>query len=138
MQQLSSLEGQHHKYVVVFFCILRYLIAKPTKMRNETTVGSEGELKEKVMSMLHHCSDNHVFPNNKYHKTCSHGDLSKEERNKPWLGEVELNKLRLALVGRDDNRFQDLAKMTGFHHTGDLECFNSLGNKYRAKGYVYG
>lgn len=50
----------------------------------------------------------------------------------------ELNKLRSALVGRDNNRFQDLAKMTGFHHTGDLECFNSLGNKYRAKGYVYG
>lgn len=26
----------------------------------------------------------------------------------------------------------------GFHHTGDLENFNSLGNKYRAKGYVFG
>ena len=49
-----------------------------------------------------------------------------------------MDKLKIALTGKDNNRFDDLAMMTGFHHTGDLENFNSLGNKYRAKGYVFG
>ena len=61
---------------------------KITKSLFFSCVGSEEELKEKVLSMLHHCSDCHCFPNNKVHKACSHGDLSMEERNKPWLGEV--------------------------------------------------
>ena len=62
--------------------------------------------------------------------------------------------MKSALRGKDNNRYNDLSMMkgrhllydnkcdnkftSGFHHTGDLENFNSLGNKYRAKAYVYG
>ena len=89
---------------------------------------------------MKHCSNVHEFHNNKYHKACGHGPLLEEERLKPWLDDpsIDLEKLGLSLIGRDGKRFNDLGKMTGFHHTGDLENFNSLGNKYRAKGYVYG
>lgn len=99
-----------------------------------------GMLREKIMSITHHCSNSHQFPNNKYHLACSHGELPEEGRSKPWLavGSPELDKLTMALTGKDNNRFDDLSMMTGFHHTGDLENFNSLGNKYRAKGYVFG
>ena len=50
----------------------------------------------------------------------------------------ELAALTSALTGTDNNRFNDLSKMTGFHHTGPLENLNSLGNKYANKAYVYG
>ena len=103
------------------------------------TSASEQELKEKILSILHHCCDNHEFPNNEIFKECGHGDLRGTERNKPWLREDtgEVQKLRSALLGKDKRRFEDLAKMTGFHHTGDIENVNSLSNKYRPKAYVY-
>ena len=49
--------------------------------------GSEEDLKEKILSIPHHCSDSHLFPNNKHHTACAHGDLCEEDRQKPWLEE---------------------------------------------------
>ena len=50
-------------------------------------VGNEADLKEKILSIPHHCSNSHQFPNNNHHLACSHGDLSEDERQKPWLEE---------------------------------------------------
>ena len=47
--------------------------------------GDVETLREKILSIPQHLTNNHVFPNNKKHLKCSHGDLSKEDRNKPWL-----------------------------------------------------
>ena len=52
-----------------------------------TTLGDEVTLREKILSIPHHVSNNHHYPNNLMHKKCAHGDLSLEERNKPWLKE---------------------------------------------------
>ena len=52
--------------------------------------GSEAELKEKIRSIPHHCSNSHSFPNNIHHKDCSHGDLSGEDRQKSWLEDGSL------------------------------------------------
>ena len=49
----------------------------------------------------------------------------------------DLEKLRNALSGKDNSRLSDLGMMTGFHHTGAIENFNSLRNKYAGKAYVY-
>ena len=59
-------------------------------------LGDEEELKEKILSIPHHCSNSHHFPNNKHHRSCSHGDLSCEERQKPWL--VEGSKVRTKMA----------------------------------------
>ena len=40
-------------------------------------------LKEKILSIPQHCSNNHVFIGNKEHLTCSHGPLG--DRTKAWL-----------------------------------------------------
>ena len=52
-----------------------------------TYTGNEEELKEKILATLSHCCNSHYFPNNKYHKACSHGELKEEERDKPWFDE---------------------------------------------------
>ena len=49
----------------------------------------------------------------------------------------DLEKLTNALSGKDNSRLNDLGMMTGFHHTGAIENFNSLRNKYAGKAYVY-
>ena len=49
--------------------------------------GDVETLCEKILSIPQHLTNNHVFPNNKKHLKCAHGDLSQEERNKPWLEE---------------------------------------------------
>ena len=65
----------------------------------------------------------------------------------------DLEKLSAALAGKANSRLNDLGMMTGtvlfdeyfclvinlgFHHTGPIENFNSLKNKYASKAYVYG
>ena len=47
----------------------------------------------------------------------------------------DLEKLTNALSGKDNSRLNDLGMMTGFHHTGAIENFNSLRNKYAGKAY---
>ena len=37
-------------------------------------------------------------------------------------------------MGKDDNRFQDLAKMTGFHHIG-LKAMSTGNNKFETQGF---
>ena len=49
----------------------------------------------------------------------------------------DLEKLTNAISGKDNSRLSDLGMMTGFHHTGAIENFNSLRNKYAGKAYVY-
>ena len=48
-----------------------------------------------------------------------------------------MEKLTSAISGKDNSRLSDLGMMTGFHHTGSIENFNSLRNKYAGKAYVY-
>jgi len=104
------------------------------------TCRNEEDLREKILSIPLHCTNHHRFRSNKEHKKCSHGPLKPSDRSKPWLkeGSKDLEKIVSALSGKDKSRLNDLQMMTGFHHTGPIENFNSLKNKYANKAYVYG
>lgn len=98
-------------------------------------------LKEKVLSILDHVTNQHSFPTNTKHLKCAHEDLGLEQqRTKPFLKKSSpaAKKLGNALRGANKSRLEDLEMMTGFTHTGDIENFNSLNNKYANKKFVYG
>lgn len=97
-------------------------------------------LKEKVISILDHITNNHSFPKNSKHLKCSHGDLGPEElRTKPFISKnsASAKKLEKALKGANNSRLEDLPMMVGFTHTGDIENFNSLHMKYASKTFTY-
>jgi hypothetical protein len=99
------------------------------------SVGNAELLKERVSSITDHLSDIHEFPNNKQHKQCSHGPLGP----KAWLSpdSKAVSKVKAALNGYKGCRMDDLDMMVDFTHTGDLECFNALLNKYAPKRFFY-
>ena len=48
-----------------------------------------------------------------------------------------ITKVKTALHGHLNNRWNDLEMMSQFTHTGEIENFNSLMNKYCPKMYAY-
>ena len=95
-------------------------------------------LREKIMSILEHITGNHDFTNSanftkvkKCDHTLRHDDMTKYmvKGSPPWL------KLKQALEVPERQR--DLHGMTHFTHTGHLEAFHSLLNKYFDKRRFY-
>lgn len=104
-----------------------------------SSIGNLTKLQEMILSIPDHISNVHKFGDNKIHKACEHPDLSSENRTKLWLFEnhLGLKKLRQFIFGRDGSRFKDLQHMLGFTHTGLIESFNALHNKYANKNFFY-
>ena len=120
-------------------------------------VGNPEKLREMILSIPDHISNTHSFPSNTYHKYCQHEPLT-GERSKAWLARdsVSLQKIRSAVLGKDNCRVADLPHMVGFSHTGSIgillsvmiwhckieknifsESWNSLHNNYCSKNYYY-
>ena len=111
--------------------------------------------RQKIMSILHHTSNCHIFPSFPLFSQCEHEDLNKE--NRPWIapGSLAMAKLRKAVCGDDNKNLDDLKYMTGkvfttmnlgpywclfiteFIHTGDIESMNNLQLKYANKTFSY-
>lgn len=91
------------------------------------------------MSIPDHISNKHSFPNNKKYLACPHESFV-GERARAWLDpdSVAVKKVRAALNGPDGSRIRDLPYMVEFTHTGAIENWNSLHNKYANKNYQYG
>ena len=105
-----------------------------------SSIGNLTLLQEKLDSIPDHVSNKHEFLENKEHRCCAHDPLPpNEERCKAWLlkNSLPVSKIRAALHGHQNSRWNDLAMMTHFTHTGDIENFNSLMNKYCPKMYAY-
>ena len=70
--------------------------------------GDPEMLKEKVLSILDHITNNHSFPQNSKHLKCSHGDLGPEElRTRPFISKnsASAKKLEKALKGANNSRY---------------------------------
>ena len=68
-------------------------------------------LKEKVLSILDHVTNQHSFPQNNKHLKCSHEDLGPEElRTKPFINKnsASAKKLGNALKGANKSRYCEL------------------------------
>ena len=87
--------------------------------------------RQKILSILHHTSNNHNFPDFHFFKKCEHGDLGEERR--PWIEpeSLAMNKLRNAICGDNNRNLDDLKFMTGlycffchYHINTGIHCFS--------------
>jgi len=94
-------------------------------------VEGNGEiLKEKWLSVLYHVQGIHSWKGNKYFKSCDHGKLEKERK---WLKERSPSFLALKSVVENKKTLSDLMYLVEFRHTGNLEVYHSVINKYCPK-----
>ena len=98
-----------------------------------STCGGDVELlREKWLSILFHATNQHEFPGKKYTK-CAHETYSVEKQMaKKWftVGTQAYEALDKKIV-------KDIAYLNKFSHTGNLEVYHSLRNKYAPKRFHF-
>ena len=91
-------------------------------------------LKEKWTSVLFHVRNVHRWHNYELFKMCEHGPLSKSDsKDINWLQEGTPSFHAVEQVVLDKTLIKDLRHLTEYHHTGNLEVYHSLLNKYCPK-----
>ena len=99
-----------------------------------TCKGDPVLLKEMWVSLLSHVSNEHEWEGFSLYHNCSHGELSDRDiEYKKWLPKNSPTYLALKEIVLDDNILRDLAYLTMFAHSGNLEVFHSLYNVYCPK-----
>ena len=96
-----------------------------------------GVAKEKWTSVLFHVRNVHRWHNYELFKMCEHGPLSKSDsKDINWLQEGTPSFHAVEQVVLDKTLIKDvrhLTHLTEYHHTGNLEVYHSLLNKYCPK-----
>ena len=96
--------------------------------------GDEDLLREKWQSVIFHVQNIHTFPENSKFKKCDHAPISKEaERHKKWLNPTSDAFIALQSIVFNKNLLKDMKHLTRFSHTGVLEVYHSLYNKWVPK-----
>lgn len=91
-------------------------------------------LKEKWISLLFHIQNKHQWTGHIFYHECCHADLSpEEERSKAWLSPESDSFLALQAIVLDKTILKDLVHLTKFSHTGILEVYHSVLNKWAPK-----
>lgn len=86
------------------------------------------------MSILHHITNQHSWETGIQFHECEHPQLEPEEaRRKKWLKAGSESHKILQGVVSDKKVLEALNKLTKFCHTGSLEVYHSLYNKYMPK-----
>lgn len=102
-----------------------------------TCNGQADVLREKWLSMLEHIVNKHTWkssPKFQLVKKCGHAAMSKREKKSiTWLKKGSPALVALEEVVTNQKLLKDLAKLTEFHHTGQLESYHSLMTKYVPK-----
>ena len=99
-----------------------------------TCNGLADVLREKRLSMLEHIVNKHSWkssPKFQFVKKCGHAAMSKREKKSiTWLKKGSPALVALEDVVTNQKLLKDLAKLTEFHHTGQLESYHFLMTKY--------
>ena len=101
------------KLLTVSFCQFPSIQYTGTKYVYYSFIAGDPEAaKQVILSILHHVSDNHVFPSLPLFSKCGHGPI---EQEKEWIkpGSVALERLREAVLGRDGRNLADVEYMSG-------------------------
>ena len=102
-----------------------------------TCNGLADVLREKWLSMLEHIVNKHSwksYPKFQFVKKCGHAAMNKREKKSiTWLKKGSPALVALEDVITNQKLLKDLAKLTEFHHTGQLESYHSLMTKYVPK-----
>ena len=95
-----------------------------------TCSGDEVLLREKWISVLFHIQDRHKWTgNSKFHR-CEHAQIAGQ---KEWIDCSSDAFMALQLIVLDKTLLGDLKHLTKFSHTGNLEVYHSLYNKWLPK-----
>lgn len=99
-----------------------------------TCDGDVNVLREKWLSILCHIKNVHEWEGNSVFTECLHDKLTLDQmKTKPWLKESSFAYADLQRIVSDKNLISDLKHLTHFNHTGTLEVYHSLYNKYSPK-----
>ena len=99
-----------------------------------TCGGDENVLKEKWTSIIFHIQNKHLWTGNTVYHKCCHPDLStEEERSKAWLSPKSDAFQALQKIVFDKRMLNDMRHLTKFSHTGVLEVYHSVLNKWAPK-----
>ena len=98
-----------------------------------TCEGNEQLLREKWVSILFHIQNKHEWTGNTLYHQCSHAPLCESQRKKIWLDPRSEAFIELQKIVLDKTLLKDLKNLTQFSHTGDLEVYHSLYNKWVPK-----
>ena len=91
-------------------------------------------LREKWLSVIHHVTNRHEWPGNRYFHKCQHDRLSPEQqRKKKWLKPGSASHTALVNIAKDNRLLKDLEHLVQFVHTTALEVYHSLYLKYLPK-----
>lgn len=89
-----------------------------------TCLGNATLLREKWLSFLHHCRNEHTWTDATLFMQCDHGELSGSK--KKWLHAESAAYASLVSVFEDRQLLKDMEQLTQFMHTGALENYHSL------------
>ena len=92
------------------------------------------ELREKWISMIYHVTNKHSWDHFDIYHACAHTPLREDEaRKKKWLISDSSPHCAFKEVVMDKRLVSDIEKLTRAVHTGNLESYHSLINKYCPK-----
>ena len=99
-----------------------------------TCGGCEHMLRKKWTSILFHIQNKHNWLGNRFFHNCTHMELSKKYQwDNEWLDPKSHSFKALQTVVLDKTLINDLKRLTRFSHTGSLEVYHSLLNKWVPK-----
>ncbi|KAH3843922.1 hypothetical protein DPMN_117457 [Dreissena polymorpha] len=94
--------------------------------------GDADLLEDKLVGILHHVVDDHVFPLGE----CEHGELQ-EDPSKPYIESGSPAHIALTKAVMDARFINNLPFFKNFRHTGELETFHEHILMYAAKRFAY-
>ena len=86
------------------------------------------------VTILYHIKNVHEWEDHLLFKECTHREYTLQEmKSKAWLKESSFACAALKKIVLDKRLLNDLKYLTDFNHTGTLEVYYSLYNKYSPK-----
>ena len=95
--------------------------------------GCEHALREKWTSILFHIQNKHNWLGSRFFHDCTHRIGEEEPADKEWLDTSSDSFKALQTFIFDKSLINDMKHLTGFSHTGSLEVYHSLLNKWVLK-----
>ena len=91
-------------------------------------------LKEKWVSLMYHIINKHTWEDATIYTKCDHPKLCKRDRlEKIWVTEGSHAYVALESIVKDKRLLTDMTYLTDFCHTGNIEVYHSLYNKFCPK-----
>ena len=95
-------------------------------------------LKEKWISLLFHIQNKHYWTGYAlYHQYCHEVLSTEDERSKAWLPPESESFLALQAIVLEKTVLKDMVQLSKFPHTGILEVYHSVLNKWAPKNTYF-